>query len=57
MISDVRLGSLVDGGTSTNIPKDNAVSIFSYPENGHIRLLQNISIHLPDYTVLHPRRL
>lgn len=46
--------SLVDQVIGTKVSKDTAASIFFYPEDGDIRLLQNISIQLKDYTVLCP---
>jgi hypothetical protein len=57
MISDMMQCSLVDSVTGTNVSKDTAASIFFYPEDGDIRLLQNIRIQLRDYTVLSPLRL
>jgi len=44
--------SLVERVTGTNVSKDTAASIFFHPEDGDIRLLQNISIQVTDYTVL-----
>jgi hypothetical protein len=44
--------SLVDRVTSTNVSKDTTASILFHPEDGYIRLLQNISIQLKDYSVM-----
>jgi len=54
VISDMMQYSLVDRVTGTNVSKDTAASIFFYPEDGDIMLLQNISIQLKDYTMLSP---
>jgi hypothetical protein len=52
VISDKMQCSLVDRVTSTNVSKDTTASIIFHPEDGYIRLLQNISIQLKDYSVI-----